>query len=277
MQFGNRWKHSAVSICQLYKRKKPDVRNQAFCVQNDKEMNMNMLTEFNSNVKTMSSREIAELCEKQHGHVCRDIESLNEIYLKMGLSKIGEGYYTHPNTGSQQHREFILNKDQCVDLVTGYKPEVRIRINRRWSELEEQNKQPRELSRLEIIRIALEAEEENQALRGQISVLEPKAQALEVFANTDSTYTIRDCAKTIGISEKKLIQLLLDKGWVYRDQSKRLQPYSQKCDQKIFINRPSKVIKNSAGEEHVYLHMRVTAYGLTRITGLVNKMKKVAA
>ena len=26
---------------------------------------------------------------------------------QMGLSKIGQGYYTHPSTGSQQHREFL--------------------------------------------------------------------------------------------------------------------------------------------------------------------------
>ena len=48
---------------------------------------------------TMSSREIARLCEKQHGHVCRDIENLNQTYEEMGLSKIGEGYFTHPSTG----------------------------------------------------------------------------------------------------------------------------------------------------------------------------------
>ena len=97
---------------------------------------MNMLSQFGENQKTMSSREIAELSGKQHGHVCRDVEALNATYEKMGLSKIGEGYYTHPNTGSQQHREFLLTKEQCIDLVTGYNAELRIKINRRWAELE---------------------------------------------------------------------------------------------------------------------------------------------
>ena len=98
-----------------------------------------MLSQFGENQKTMSSREIAELSGKQHGHVCRDVEALNATYEKMGLSKIGEGYYTHPNTGSQQHREFLLTKEQCIDLVTGYNAELRIKINRRWAELENQS------------------------------------------------------------------------------------------------------------------------------------------
>ena len=102
-------------------------------------MNMPILAQFAQDQKTMSSREIAHLCEKQHFHVCRDIDSLNETYEKMGLSKIGEGYYTHPNTGSQQHREFLLSKEQSIDLVTGYNSELRIKINRRWAELENQS------------------------------------------------------------------------------------------------------------------------------------------
>ena len=59
-----------------------------------------------SEVKTMSSREIAQLCEKEHRNVLRDIDLLNETYTHMGLPKIEQGYYTHPSTGSQQHREF---------------------------------------------------------------------------------------------------------------------------------------------------------------------------
>ena len=56
---------------------------------------MNDLAILKQTAQTMSSREIAQLCEKQHGHVCRDIEQLNQTYEQMGLSKIGQGYYTH--------------------------------------------------------------------------------------------------------------------------------------------------------------------------------------
>ena len=240
---------------------------------------MNILTGFDSNVKKMTSIEIADLLQSRHDNVKRTIERL-AVADVIALPPM-EDIKNHQNrpmsiytfAGEQGKRDSII-------VVAQLCPEFTARLVDRWAELEaQQNKpqQPPELSRLEILQIALQAEQQNIALQQQVHLLEPKAQALEVIANTDNTYTIRDCAKTIGIGERKLVQLLLDKGWVYRDSSDRLQPYSQKCDQKVFINRPSKVIKNSAGEEHVYLQMRVTAYGLTRITGLVNRMNKVAA
>ena len=100
---------------------------------------MNQLTILSNTVVTMSSREVAALCEKRHDHVLRDIENLNATYAQMGFPKVGEGYYTHPNTGNQQHREFLLTYEQCIDLITGYRADVRIRINRRWQELEQAN------------------------------------------------------------------------------------------------------------------------------------------
>jgi hypothetical protein len=87
--------------------------------------------------QTMSSREIAELTGKRHDNVLRDCDVLNENYEKMGFLKIEEGYYTHPNTGNQQHREYRLTKMQTFDLITGYNTELRIKVNRRWAELEQ--------------------------------------------------------------------------------------------------------------------------------------------
>lgn len=66
----------------------------------------------------MSSREIAELTGKRHDHVLRDIDNLNESYAKIPLPKIEEGYYTHPNTGTQQHREFRLTNPQFYSPKT---------------------------------------------------------------------------------------------------------------------------------------------------------------
>lgn len=161
-----------------------------------------------------------------------------------------------------------------MTLVTGYNIVLRNRVIKRWKELEDKASKPVELSRMELIQLALAAEQENQALKDHVAVLAPKAQALDTIADTSNTYCIRECAKTIGIKESELIQLLIDKKWVYRDASKKLQPMAQYALNGVFSNRTSPVIKNHHdGQERVFLHMRVTAFGLTRITGLVEKSR----
>jgi len=229
-------------------------------------------------VQTMSSREISILCNKRHDNVCRDAEKLNETYVEMGFLKIEEGYYTHPNTGNQQHREFLLTKEQTIDLVTGYNAELRIKINRRWAELETLAAKPvlpNFTDPAAAARAWAEQFEAKKIAEQQVAELAPKAEALDTIADTANTYCIRDCAKTIGIKEKELIQLLIDKKWIYRDTDKKLQPHAQYVINRVFVNRTSPVIKNQHdGQERVFLHMRVTAFGLTRITGLVNKIKK---
>lgn len=117
--------------------------------------------------------------------------------------------------------------------------------------------------------------EAKQIAEKQVAELAPKAEALEIIADTSNTYCLRECAKTIGIKESELIQLLIDKKWIYRDADRKLQPHAQFVINGVFNNRTSPVIKNQYdGKERVFLHMRVTAFGLTRITGLVNKTRK---
>ena len=55
----------------------------------------------------MSSREIAELCDKEHRNVCRDIENLNATYGQMGLPKVGETPYTHEPNLTTKHPHHV--------------------------------------------------------------------------------------------------------------------------------------------------------------------------
>ncbi|MGG7890230.1 DUF4222 domain-containing protein [Klebsiella aerogenes] len=83
---------------------------------------------FTASSVTMSSREIAELTEKQHGHVCRDIE----VMLKQ-LGEKPEGYiqlWTHPQNG-QKYREYRLDREHTECLITGYSAVLRMKIIRR--------------------------------------------------------------------------------------------------------------------------------------------------
>ena len=60
---------------------------------------MHELLQKSFNTPTMSSREIAELCGKEHRNVCRDIENLNLKYGKLPLLKIEQTPYTHEQNG----------------------------------------------------------------------------------------------------------------------------------------------------------------------------------
>ena len=233
-------------------------------------MNMPMITQFQENQKTMSTRVIADLTEKRHDHVKRDVENMLG-QLGLDIPKFGGIYFDAQN---RQQTEYLLDEELTMTLVTGYNIVLRNRVIKRWKELEDKASKPVELSRMDLIQLALAAEQENQALKDHVAVLEPKAQALDTIADTSNTYCIRECAKTIGIKESELIQLLIDKKWVYRDASKKLQPMAQYTLNGVFANRTSPVIKNHHdGQERVFLHMRVTAFGLTRITGLVEKSR----
>ena len=66
------------------------------------------------NTPTMSSREIAELCDKRHDHVCRDIENLNLEYGKLSLLKIEQTPYTH-----EQNGQTLTADDQYDEKLNG--------------------------------------------------------------------------------------------------------------------------------------------------------------
>ena len=181
------------------------------------------------NTPTMSSREIAELCDKEHRNVCRDIDNLNETYEKMGLLKIEQGYYTTPNTGNQQYREYLLTKEQCIDLITGYRADLRIRINRRWQELEKaislvlpDFSNPAEAARAWAAEFEKreQAEKAKIALEQQASINAPKVVHYDRVVARTNLVNATHVASKLKLSAVKLNRHLCELG-VYNQAVKR--------------------------------------------------------
>ena len=234
---------------------------------------MNNLAILKQTAQTMSSREIAQLCEKQHGHVCRDIEQLNQTYEHMGLSKIGQGYYTHPSTGSQQHREFLLTKEQSIDLVTGYRADIRIRINRRWAELEAQNNSPALPNFADPVQAArawADAMELQQKAIAQVAELQPKAQALDAITHAKGNSNIRDTAKALGAKQSDFISWCLKHGWLYRDDCERLKAYANRIQQG-FMTQKSVLYRGSDSTERATMQPMFTPKGLTHLAKIYTR------
>ncbi len=83
----------------------------------------------------MSSREIADLTGKRHDHVLRDID----VLLKSLPPDLGAGYKstTYVSADGRTCRQFEMDRDSTICLVTGYDATSRMRIIKRWQELEE--------------------------------------------------------------------------------------------------------------------------------------------
>ena len=96
---------------------------------------MNMLAQFNQNQKTMSSREIAQLCEKEHFNVKRDCEVMFKG-LQLDAFKFEGIYFDSMN---RQQTEYLLDEELTITLVTGYNIVLRNRVIKRWKELEGQS------------------------------------------------------------------------------------------------------------------------------------------
>jgi phage regulator Rha-like protein len=117
-------------------------------------MNMDIMNRQEPNF-TMSSREIAHLCEKQHKHILRDIENMIQDIgdLRFEVSSFEVEYTTPQNKKAKEYR---LPKDLTITLVTGYRAELRYRVVKRLEELEKENQsRPAMLSGPQLMAAAL--------------------------------------------------------------------------------------------------------------------------
>ncbi len=168
---------------------------------------------------TMSSREIAELTGKRHKHVLVDCDKLNESYNKMSMDEISSVNYKSEN--GQIYREYRLTRMQTFDLMTGYNTELRIKVNRRWEELETKAQtvdfsNPNTVLQLvqnwadeqkkrEIAEQQVRIKEEQLQLQGKvIEQNTPKVNYFDKVLQSESAYTTTQIAKELGITATSL-------------------------------------------------------------------------
>ncbi|WP_375704478.1 Rha family transcriptional regulator [Bartonella sp. AD328YNZD] len=216
----------------------------------------------NTTVQTMSSREIAELCGKQHAHIMRDIrQMLGELYPEGGQSKFGSTYLD--KQGKTQNC-YNLPKRECLILVSGYSMTLRARIIDRWQELEKQA-------------VTLQIDYSSPKamigflnyLQGQIDQkdtiiedLTPKAMALESLQRHDGLFGLTEAAKILEMQPKQFIQFLQQKGWIYRRAAGgNLLPYQDKI-QKQLMDCPTITLQTASGIEKIIPCAKITAKGI---------------
>lgn len=214
-----------------------------------------------NNKQTISSREIAELTGKEHKNVLADCDKLNENYKVMGLAEISADQYTDQWNRKQRH--YLLTKLQTFDLMTGYSVELRIKVNRRWAELEakELNQIPQSFS--EALKLAYEQSLKIEEQQKQLEAQAPKVLFTEAVMGSSSSCLIGELAKIITqngyqIGEKRLFKWLRENHYLGIKGERYNIPNQQYIEQGLF-----ELKKGTRSGNNGVMHTTIT----TKVTG----------
>lgn len=220
---------------------------------------------------TMSSREIANLCEKRHDHVMRDIRKmLND--LREDAPKFGAVY----DGGNGESRPcFNLPKDLTLTLVAGYSTVLRKRIIDRWLELEAGAPVDplRALNDPATMRgLLLTYSEKVLALKGQVEEMTPKAEAFDRLDTADGNLTLRPAAKVLGVPEHKFKAWMQVNRWAFRQSGKGpLQAYREKIEAGYLDHKLGRYVDEHTGEDKTSITLVITPKGMARLAQLLPK------
>lgn len=254
---------------------------------------MNGLLQINEqNTITMSSREIAELCEKEHKTVVRDIRVMliqlygddyvsknipehyrnrHSEYIRENAGKILEAItkdgtnWNHQQKGYSWERDnrgyitvFRLDKEHSLTLIAGYNVKLRKRIIDRWQELENQQKPTALLPQnyLQALEALVESEKQKQVLALENQEMKPKADFVDHYVEVGTTKSLRETAKILNMPERKMIECLVLDKFLYR-QSGNLLPYQKSQERGLFT-----VKTGTAEHGHNFTQTRVTSKGV---------------
>ena len=138
---------------------------------------MNQLITTAGQPATMSSREIAALTERRHDNVMTLCRSMRD----MGVCpEIQETPYISEQNG-QTYFECRLTKRDSLVLIARISPEFTAAVVDRWQELEAAQYKPKELTTLEILLIATEAEKGRTKTESAVAIAALKVEFVDKY------------------------------------------------------------------------------------------------
>ncbi|MEN5036864.1 Rha family transcriptional regulator [Pseudomonas sp. TWI929] len=166
-------------------------------------------------VARMSSREIADLVGSRHDSVKRAMERLQE---KAVVSFSPSVETSHQGPGSRPVEVYLVNKRDSFVVVAQLCPEFTAALVDRWQELEAHvaKPAPADLSKLEILQMAIESEKARVLLTVQVEAQAKKIDHLENLFKEGMTPT-QFCKGLNGVNVMQVGHYLEGRSWLYNE------------------------------------------------------------
>ncbi|MBJ7555383.1 phage antirepressor KilAC domain-containing protein [Marinomonas spartinae] len=183
------------------------------------------------------------------------------------------------NGGIQQREIAILNEQQATLLLTYMRnnetvKEFKKRLVKAFFEMRDQlqssEQGDKQLSKMDILKLAMESEEQrlkleqvNQQLSAKVEQDAPKVQFAERVYISPDAISVGEAAKIIGTGQRRLFDFLRNIGWI----SRRNEPYQQKIEQGLLNVKLSNFQHPEHGLKQSVTTV-VTGKGLTKLKQL---------
>lgn len=177
---------------------------------------MSVITAISAAVLTMSSREIAELTGKRHADVMRDIRTMMEALQQNADLRSVCKSSTYVGENDQSYPQYELDKDTSLTLLLGYDVVARMKVVKRWQQLEAQAAPavPRTMS--QALRLAAEQAEQIEQQQAALALAAPKAEYVDRYVAANGAKGFRQVAKLLGANEHAFRAWLQDEKIMYR-------------------------------------------------------------
>lgn len=232
----------------------------------------------NIGAMSMTSQEISDLVESRHDSVKRTIDRLANqgvislpplVEVKVQRERREETVNAYQFTGEQGKRDSII-------VVAQLSPEFTARLVDRWQELEAKQGQqalnPANLSRLQLIEMAMQAEQERLVLETKVEEMAPKVAVHDRIADATGLLTLRETATTLGMPERKFILWMQQHNWLYRRPGRgTLLGYAERIKQGYLDHKVTLIRNERTGEDETRESVRVTPLGLTVLARRLSK------
>ncbi|KGH29243.1 phage antirepressor KilAC domain-containing protein [Comamonas thiooxydans] len=214
---------------------------------------------------TMSSRDIAELTGKDHFHVMRDLRAMHGQLGTMFGGSIHP--WIHPQNG-QTYDEYLLDKDTSLTLLLGYDPVARMKVVKRWQELEAQQAPKLPQTMAQALRLAAEQAEQIEAQQEQLALAAPKVEYVDRYVAANGSMGFRQVAKLLQANEHEFRAWLQDAKIMYR-LGNEWTAYQNHIEAGRFVVRAGVATAN----EHAFNTTKFTPKGVEWVAGLWGKHK----
>ena len=222
---------------------------------------MNALVNFNSQL-TMSSREIAQLINKEHSNIKISAERLAE---KGIISTLAMQWFEH---NGNRYTEYMLNKRDSLILVAQNCPEFTAAIVDRWQELEAQVSSPvahLPKSFAEALRLAADQAEQIEQQQLLIEQQKPAVEFVGKYVTASSgNMTFRATAKILNINEREFRTFLKDNKIMYL-LSGDWVPYQQHIEAGRFEIKAG--LAEHEEKSHAFKQSKFTPKGIEWVAG----------